>query len=71
MLRQQPEIREPVESDNKAFMAPWVAADVAGAIVGGFSGAVIEKSFTGEINWQTVGAGTMVGAWKDRGRGLL
>jgi hypothetical protein len=59
---QHPEITEPVGSENKAFMAPWVAADVAGAVVGGVSGAVIERSFTGEVNWQSVGAGALVGA---------
>lgn len=59
---QYPEIYEPGGENSKVMMVPWVAADIAGGIVGGVGGALIEKGFAGEVNWGSVGAGAVVGA---------
>lgn len=51
-----------VEYDNSTLLAPWVAADVVGAVYGGTVGAIGSYATTGSVNWGAAGISAVGGA---------
>jgi len=47
---------------NKALIAPWLAADVGGAIYGAAAGAVGSYLLNGEVSWKATGWASLAGA---------
>lgn len=61
--RENPDASYKLDSiGNKVLVAPWVAADVGGAIWGGATGAIASYVGTGEVNGWAVGIGALSGA---------
>jgi len=44
---------------NKALIAPWIAADVGGAIYGAAAGAIGSYVISGEVSWKAAGWGAL------------
>jgi len=47
---------------SETRLAPWIAADIAGAAWGAATGAIGSYAGTGEVNWTAVGVGAASGA---------
>ena len=50
------------KSPKLTSIAPWLAADLVGALWGGATGAIASYVGTGEINWTATGVGALSGA---------
>jgi hypothetical protein len=50
------------ENNDSTEVAPWVAADCAGALVSGVSTACIQYGFNGEVDWNIACTSALVGA---------
>ncbi len=50
------------KKNSSVVVAPWVAADVAGAVVGAAGGAISSYAGTGSVNWTSVGVSAVFGA---------
>lgn len=50
------------KSPKLTSIAPWLAADLVGALWGGATGAIASYTGTGEVNWTATGIGALSGA---------
>jgi hypothetical protein len=48
--------------DNSGLLAPWVGADIVGAVYGGTVGAIGSYTTTGSVNWGAAGISAVGGA---------